>query len=108
MTRINCLTALHATAAAIPIHWETDRDVLSVAMDQCGRLSLIKSVVHGFPIPCILMSWSAVKHCGKNLNCSHPQGDYPSCTNHSFGRLMPKESATGIQVDISWRLETTK
>ncbi len=42
MTRINCLTALHATAAAVPIHWETDREVLSVAMDQCGRRSLDK------------------------------------------------------------------
>lgn len=40
MTRINCLTALHATAAAIPLHWETDREVLEVAIDQCGRPSL--------------------------------------------------------------------
>lgn len=37
VTRINCLTALHATAAAIPIHYPTDREVLSVAIDQTGR-----------------------------------------------------------------------
>ncbi len=39
MTRINCLTALHATAASIPLHWETDREVLKVAIDQSGRRS---------------------------------------------------------------------
>lgn len=36
-TRVNCLTALHVTAAAIPIHWETDREVLAVAAGQSGR-----------------------------------------------------------------------
>lgn len=36
-TRVNCLTALHVTAAAIPIHWETDREVLIVAAGQSGR-----------------------------------------------------------------------
>src|SRR5690606_35368575 len=35
-TRINCLTALHITAAAIPVHWETDREVLQVAAGQWG------------------------------------------------------------------------
>jgi hypothetical protein len=38
-TRINCLTALHITAAAIPIHWETDREVLEIAAGQSGRAS---------------------------------------------------------------------
>jgi hypothetical protein len=38
-TRVNCLTALHVTAAAIPIHWETDREVLAVAAGQSGRTS---------------------------------------------------------------------
>ncbi len=38
-TRINCLTALHLTAAAIPVNWETDREVLEVAADQSGRNS---------------------------------------------------------------------
>jgi len=37
VTRINCLTALHVTAAAIPVHWETDREVLRIACDQSGR-----------------------------------------------------------------------
>ncbi len=36
-TRVNCLTALHITAAAIPIHWETDREVLAIAAGQSGR-----------------------------------------------------------------------
>ena len=49
MTRINCLTALHATAAAIPIYWETDREVLSVAIDQCGRRSLDQVRCAWFP-----------------------------------------------------------
>ncbi|MGV3484682.1 MAG: [Fe-S]-binding protein, partial [Planctomycetaceae bacterium] len=39
ITRINCLTALHVTAAATPVHWETDREVLGVASDQTGRTS---------------------------------------------------------------------
>lgn len=38
-TRINCLTALHVTGAAIPVHWETDREVLQVAAGQSGRQS---------------------------------------------------------------------
>lgn len=38
-TRINCLTALHITGAAIPVHWETDREVLEVAATQSGRSS---------------------------------------------------------------------
>jgi len=37
ITRINCLTALHVSAAAIPVHYETDREVLRIAIDQCGR-----------------------------------------------------------------------
>jgi len=37
VTRINCLTALHVSGAAIPVNWETDREVLRVAMDQSGR-----------------------------------------------------------------------
>jgi hypothetical protein len=36
-TIVNCLTALHVTAAAIPVHWETDHEVLSVAAGQSGR-----------------------------------------------------------------------
>lgn len=36
-TRINCLTALHITGAAIPVHWETDREVLQAAAGQAGR-----------------------------------------------------------------------
>jgi len=36
-TRVNCLTALHLTAAAIPPHWETDRAVLRIAAGQSGR-----------------------------------------------------------------------
>ena len=36
-TRVNCLTALHITAAAIPINWETDREVLAIAAGQSGR-----------------------------------------------------------------------
>lgn len=38
VTRINCLTALHVTGAAIPVNWETDREVLRVAVDQSGLL----------------------------------------------------------------------
>ena len=36
-TRVNCLTALHITAAAIPAHWETDQEVLRIAAGQSGR-----------------------------------------------------------------------
>jgi hypothetical protein len=36
-TRINCLTALHVTGAAVPIHWETDGEVLRIAAGQSGR-----------------------------------------------------------------------
>ncbi len=36
-TRINCLTALHITGAAVPVHWETDREVMQVAAGQSGR-----------------------------------------------------------------------
>lgn len=36
-TRVNCLTALHITAAAVPPHWETDREVLRIAAGQSGR-----------------------------------------------------------------------
>ena len=39
VTRINCLTSGHPTAGAVPIHMETDRDVLSAATTQAGRLS---------------------------------------------------------------------
>ncbi len=37
VTQVNCLTALHINAAAIPAHWETDREVLQIASDQAGR-----------------------------------------------------------------------
>jgi hypothetical protein len=37
ITNINCLTALHVTAASIPAHWETDREVLAIALGQSGR-----------------------------------------------------------------------
>lgn len=36
-TRVNCLTALHITAAAIPANWETDQEVLRIAAGQSGR-----------------------------------------------------------------------
>ncbi len=37
VTRVNCLTALHISAAAIPANWETDKEVLEVAIGQSGR-----------------------------------------------------------------------
>ncbi len=37
VTRVNCLTSGHVTAAAIPIHFETDREVLAAAMTQVAR-----------------------------------------------------------------------
>lgn len=41
VTRINCFTALHVSAAAIPVHYETDREVLEIAVDQAGRSRLV-------------------------------------------------------------------
>jgi hypothetical protein len=37
ITRINCLTSGHVTAAAIPMHFATDRGVLAAAMTQVSR-----------------------------------------------------------------------
>ena len=37
VTRVNCLTSGHVTAAAIPIHFESDREVLQAAMTQVSR-----------------------------------------------------------------------
>ncbi len=37
VTRINCLTSGHVTAAAIPVNFETDREVLQAAMTQVSR-----------------------------------------------------------------------
>jgi Lactate racemase N-terminal domain len=37
VTRLNCLTSGHVTAAAIPIHFESDREVLTAAMTQVSR-----------------------------------------------------------------------
>jgi hypothetical protein len=36
-TRVNCLTALHISGAAIPANWETDREILDIAAGQSGR-----------------------------------------------------------------------
>ena len=35
-TRTNCLTGGHATGAMIPLHYATDREVLDLALPQCG------------------------------------------------------------------------
>jgi hypothetical protein len=35
-TRINCLTGSHATAAMIPLDYETDREMLDVALSVIG------------------------------------------------------------------------
>ncbi len=35
--RINCVTSAHATAGAVPIHFDTDREVLEAIMSQVGR-----------------------------------------------------------------------
>ena len=35
-TRINCLTGSHATAAMIPLDYETDREILDVALSIIG------------------------------------------------------------------------
>ncbi|TWU24264.1 hypothetical protein Pla52o_21900 [Novipirellula galeiformis] len=36
-TRINCLTSMHASAGAVPIHFESDREALVAAMGQVGK-----------------------------------------------------------------------
>ncbi len=36
-TRINCVTSGHATAGAVPIHFDSDREVLHAIMSQVGR-----------------------------------------------------------------------
>ncbi|EMI20891.1 hypothetical protein RMSM_02182 [Rhodopirellula maiorica SM1] len=36
-TRVNCLTSMHATAGAVPIHFDSDREALVAAMGQVGK-----------------------------------------------------------------------
>lgn len=38
-TRINCLTGGHVTAAMVPIHFDTDREVLAAAINQAGLVA---------------------------------------------------------------------
>ena len=69
VTRINCLTSGHPTAGAIPIHMKTDREVLTAAMTQSGRLSMeqlrwlwITDTLHISEVECSEAYWDeAVK-----------------------------------------------
>lgn len=68
VTRINCLTALHVTAAAIPVHWETDNEVLRIAADQSGRGSAqefrcmwIPDTLHVGEVMCSEFYWENAK-----------------------------------------------
>ncbi|WP_372725820.1 lactate racemase domain-containing protein, partial [Novipirellula sp.] len=36
-TRVNCLTSIHASAGAVPIHFDCDREALVAAMGQVGK-----------------------------------------------------------------------
>jgi hypothetical protein len=69
VTRINCLTALHVSAAAIPIHYETDREVLRIALDQSGRSSAqdfrclwIPDTLHLAEVICSEAYWDEAQH----------------------------------------------
>ncbi len=45
ITAINCITGLHPTAAMIPIAYETDREVISNALQTCGLVEPVHSRV---------------------------------------------------------------
>jgi len=74
VTRINCLTALHISGAAIPAHWETDREVLRIAIDQAGRQSVekvrclwIKDTLHLGEVMCSEGYWEDAMTAGLNV-----------------------------------------
>lgn len=59
ITRINCLTGGEAAGAAIPIHYETDREVLDAAFPLCGlvdpadvKLMWIQDTLHVAELEC--------------------------------------------------------
>ncbi|NND99648.1 MAG: DUF2088 domain-containing protein [Pirellulaceae bacterium] len=64
-TRVNCLTAGHPTAAAIPIHYDTDVEVLTTALGQAShpdpsrmRWMWIRDTLHLDAVACSEAFWS--------------------------------------------------
>jgi len=77
VTRINCLTSGHPTAAAIPIHFETDRELLTAAVTQAGRLSIdelqwlwIPDTLHISEVACSEAYWQQA-HEDERLEILH-------------------------------------
>lgn len=67
-TNINALTGGHPTAAMVPIHYETDRDVLDVALPSIGliepedaRLMWIRDTLTVSEVECSASYWAAAR-----------------------------------------------
>ena len=68
MTRINCLTGSHATAAMIPLDYETDREILDVSLSVIGlrapadaRLMWIQNTLKVAELECSEAYWSEAR-----------------------------------------------
>ncbi len=66
ITRINCLTSGHVTAAAIPMHFDTDREVLEAALTQVSipdprvvKWMWIPDTLHLSQVACSEAYWDA-------------------------------------------------
>ncbi|WP_442510216.1 lactate racemase domain-containing protein [Novipirellula sp. SH528] len=101
-TRINCLTSMHASAGAVPIHFDSDREALIAAMGQVGKRTReqlrwvwIRDTLDLSELVCSEAYWDEVatdgeatgrKPCGVDLQ---PLSDLKPLTFDNEGNLQP-------------------
>jgi hypothetical protein len=68
MTRINCITSGHVSAGAVPLHFESDREVLDAALPQARDASSggakwmwIRDTLHLSTVACSQAYWAAAQ-----------------------------------------------
>ena len=109
-TRINCLTGSHATAAMVPLDYETDREILDVALSVIGlrpraetRLMWIQNTLKVAEMECSEGYWEEARQREDLEILTEPRGSRwattDSCPPYRIGNRSP------VQADVRMHAE---
>jgi hypothetical protein len=80
ITKINCLTGGHPSGAMLPVHYDTDREVLDAALSTVGlvephnaRVQWIPNTLHLAEVECSAAYWEAAQQRGDLTLLTEPR-----------------------------------